>query len=217
MKYKIKRKKRTIKVTYICLILLVIIVLMSTSYSLWQTNLYINGTVDINYVEPELPVELVDQGNGRFSTNTSFTIGEGILADYDIFTVSGDTNNGNTVTTNIVNAGKPSWIIAWMYPDTVTVTVTMSIQNNSGFTFTEGRLEGENNVNEEYDPNNRITPASANLSTTTVQNGESVTLTAEVTFDTKNNITVGSYVNYKISFLCDGARRYYNYRIQVSG
>ena len=215
MKYKIKRKKRTIKVSYVCLILLVILVLMSTSYSLWQTNLYINGTVDINYIEPELPVEVVTQGD-RFSTNTSFQIG-GNLINYNIFTVNGDENDGNTVTTNIVNADKPNWIIAWMYQDTVTVTFTMTIQNHSGFTFTEGRLEGENNVNEEYDPDNRITPASANLSTTTVQNGENVTLTAEITFATKENITMGSYVNYKISFLCDGARRYYNYKILISG
>ena len=104
-------------------------------------------------------------------------------------------------------------IIAWMYPDTVTVTFTITMQNHSGFTFTDGQV----NLYDEYDPNNRITPVSANLSTTVVENGDNVTLTAEVTFDTKNNIAAGSYVSYKISFLCDGARKYYNYKILVNG
>lgn len=208
MNYKIKRKKRTIKVSYICLILLVIIVLMSTSYSLWQKNLYIQGTVDINYLEPELAVEVVkpDSNSDRLSTNTSF-VSVGVL--YRVFEVLGDEyENNNTVVTKLENANKVLWIGSFNKD----VTFTFTIQNISGFIFTDGNV-----MVEEYDPDGRINPTNATLSTTTVNNGDSVTLTAEVTFDAKNDITVGSYVNYKISFLCDGARRYYNYKILISG
>ena len=92
----------------------------------------------------------------------------------------------------------------------------MTIQNNSGNTFTDAEIQVE-----EYDPSNRINPTSTNvndlLSTTIVTNGNSVTLAAEIRFTATDDVTVGSYVNYKISFLCDGVRRYYNYQILISG
>lgn len=207
MKYKIKRKKRTIKVSYVCLILLVILVLMSTSYSLWQTNLYINGTVTGKYVEPELPVDIVRPSNDRLTTNTNLTGG---LFGVSVFRFESDTVEGNTVVTRITNGDK-TWLT-----QTITVTFSMTIQNNSGNTFTDAQIQVE-----EYDPSNRINPTSTNvndlLSTTTVTNGNSVTLAAEIRFNATDDITVGSYVNYKISFLCDGVRRYYNYQILISG
>lgn len=208
MNYKIKRKKRTIKVSYICLILLVIIVLMSTSYSLWQKNLYIQGTVDINYLEPELAVEVVkpDSNSDRLSTNTSF-VSVGIL--YRVFEVLGDEyENNNTVVTKLENANK----VLWVGPYNKDVTFTFTIQNNSGSTYTDGIVSVD-----EYDPDERIDPTSNSLSTTFLQSGQSVTLTADITFDAKEDITIGSYINYKISFICDGVKRYYNYKILVSG
>ncbi len=207
MKYKIKRKKTTIKVSYICLILLVIIVLMSTSYSLWQKNLYINGTVTGEYVEPELPVDIVRPSNDRLTTNTNLTGG---LFGVSVFRFESDTIDGNTVVTRITNGDK-TWLT-----QTITVTFSMTIQNNSGNTFTDAEIQVE-----EYDPSNRINPTSTNvndlLSTTIVTNGNSVTLAAEIRFTATDDVTVGSYVNYKISFLCDGVRRYYNYQILISG
>lgn len=207
MKYKIKRKKTTIKVSYICLTLLVIIVLMSTSYSLWQKNLYINGTVTGEYVEPELPVDIVRPSNDRLTTNTNLTGG---LFGVSVFRFESDTIDGNTVVTRITNGDK-TWLT-----QTITVTFSMTIQNNSGNTFTDAEIQVE-----EYDPSNRINPTSTNvndlLSTTIVTNGNSVTLAAEIRFTATDDVTVGSYVNYKISFLCDGVRRYYNYQILISG
>ena len=207
MKYKIKRKKTTIKVSYICLTLLVIIVLMSTSYSLWQKNLYINGTVTGKYVEPELPVDIVRPSNDRLTTNTNLTGG---LFGVSVFRFESDTIDGNTVVTRITNGDK-TWLT-----QTITVTFSMTIQNNSGNTFTDAEIQVE-----EYDPSNRINPTSTNvndlLSTTIVTNGNSVTLAAEIRFTATDDVTVGSYVNYKISFLCDGVRRYYNYQILISG
>ncbi len=218
MKYKIKRRKKAFKTWYILLILLIIIILMSTSYSLWQTNLYINGTIVGEYLEPELPIEIVkpDNNSDRLSTNTSFEV-SGLFTNFDIFTVDKDVQEGNTVTTQIVNANKADGILGIISSRTVNVTISFTIQNNSEYTFTDGMLEGDNNVYMEEDSGNLITPQSASLSTTTVRSGESVTLTAQITFNTKQDTPVGSYVSYKISFLCNGAKRYYNYKILVTG
>ena len=209
MKYKVKRKKKTIKVSYICLILIVILVLMSTSYSLWQTNLYINGTVTGEYTEPELPVDIVRPSEDRLTTNTSLR--GGILDAYEIFTFQEDIQENNTVTTEIVNGQKVIFV-----QNTIDVTFSLTLQNTSGSTFTDPTIEIE-----EYDPSERMNPTSTDvngvLSATVVENGESVTLSVEIEFEARRDVTVGSYVNYKIGFLCDGIRRYYNYRILISG
>lgn len=202
MKYKIKRKKKTFKAWYILFILIIIIILMSTSYSLWTTNLYINGTVVGEYSEPELPVDIVSPGGDRLTTNTDLTGG---WFGVSVFRFDSDTIEGNTVTTSITN-GTKTWLT-----ETITVTFSMTIQNNSEYDFTDGAVEIE-----EYDPSNRINPSSQELSTTFVQTGDSVTLEVELRFEARYDITPGSYVNYKISFMCNGARRYYNYRILIS-
>ena len=169
---------------------------MSTSYSLWQKNLYNNGTVTGEYVEPELPVDIVRPSNDRLTTNTNLTGG---LFGVSVFRFESDTIDGNTVVTRITNGDK-TWLT-----QTITVTFSMTIQNNSGNTFTDAEIQVE-----EYDPSNRINPTSTNvndlLSTTIVTNGNSVTLAAEIRFTATDDVTVGSYVNYKISFLCDGVR-----------
>lgn len=207
MKYKVKRKKKTIKVSYIFLILIVILVLMSTSYSLWQTDLYINGTVTGDYTEPELPVDIVRPSADRLTTNTSLNGG---LFNVSVFEFESDTIEGNTITTQIQN-GTKTWLT-----QTIDITFSITLQNNSDYTFTDPTIEIE-----EYDPNGRINPRSTDanslLSATVVENGESVTLSVEIRFEARRDIAVGSYVNYKIGFLCNGARRYYNYKILISG
>lgn len=209
MKYKIKikRKRKTIKVIHILIILCIILVLTGTGYSLWNTDLTVSWTVTSNYVEPGLSVDVVrpDSDSDRLSTNTSFT-SVGIL--YRVFNVLGDEYEGtNTVVTKLENANK----VLWVGPYNKDVTFTFTIQNNSGSTYTDGIVSVD-----EYDPDERIDPTSNSLSTTFLQSGQSVTLTADITFDAKNDITVGSYINYKISFICDGVRRYYNYKILIS-
>ncbi len=206
MKYKIKRKKKTFKAWYILFILITIIILMSTSYSLWQTQLNIYGTVVGEYTEPELPVNIVSPGGDRLTTNSDLT---GVLFGVDVFRFESDTAEGNTVTTSISNGFK-TWLTR-----TINISFSLTVQNNSGSTYTDGNVEIE-----EYDPSNRMNPTSQSaselLSATIVQSGDSVTLTAEISFEARYNVTAGSYVNYKISFLCDGITRYYNYRILIS-
>lgn len=58
MKYKVRRKK-VFKTWYIFAILIVILVVISTSYALWSTTLYINGTVTGTNKQTEIPVTLI--------------------------------------------------------------------------------------------------------------------------------------------------------------
>ena len=208
MKYKIKRKNKTFKSWYMVLILIIIIILMSTSYSLWQTNLYINGTVVGEYTEPSLEVDIIKPSSDRFATNSDLTGG---WFGVSVFRFDRDEfDENNTITTYIQNGDK-TWLT-----QTITISFSITIQNNSGSTYTGAQVEIE-----EKDSNNRITPTSTDvndlLSTTEIQSGDSVTLTAEIRFEARRDITVGDYVNYKISFLCDGVRKYFNYRIEISG
>ena len=207
MKYKIKikRKKKPLKSIYIVFILIIILTCIGTSYSIFTRTLYINGTVVGSYEDFPLPdtEPVVPQNNpDRLSTNTNMTGG---LLNVQVFThVEDEQESYNTIVTKIRN-GTKTWIT-----NTIDITFSMSIKNNSSFDFTNGRVEVT-----EYDPSNYITSRSQTISPTTVTSGNTTTLTAVIRFAARNNIPVGSYVNYKISFNCEGQTRYYNYKVLI--
>lgn len=205
MKYKIKRRKKTVKVIYIIIVFVIVIILMSTAYSLWQTDLYINGTVIGEYVEPELNVDIVKPSSDRLTTNSDLTGGS---FNVNVFDFEGDEIDGNTVVTKLRNDTK-TWITK-----TIDITFSVTLQNNSGSTYADPQIQIE-----EYDTQDRINPTSTNvtdiLSTTTVTSGSNVTVTAKISFEARYAIIGGSYINYKVSFLCNDVRRYYNYKILI--
>lgn len=203
MKYRIRRKKKPLKSTYILLVVIIILFFISTSYSLFNKTLYINGTVTGDYTEPTLPGSEVVQDGDRLSTNTSLSGG---LFNVNVFTHVEDVIEGNnTVVTKIKNGNK-TWITSQ-----ISVDFSMSIKNNSNMQYTDGKVEVE-----EYDPGSTITPNTSTLTMTTVPAGETVTLNCNVTFRANTNTTVGSYINYKISFVCNGVTKYFNYKVLVS-
>lgn len=61
MKYKIRKRNKTFKTWYIFIILVVILILISTSYALWSSELYINGTVTGEKQINEIPVTLIPE------------------------------------------------------------------------------------------------------------------------------------------------------------
>ena len=200
-KFKIPRKHRYFSSKIIGITLLVSICMIGVGYATWSTDLEINGVVTGAYEEPALEVEVVPNGD-RLSANTEFNAG---LFNVDVFHFVGDSYDGkNTVVTSISNAYK-TWITS-----STTVTFNFSIKNNSGRQYTNGNV-----VVSEYDPDGRITPNSQSLSLTTVASGETTTLTAEVKFDAKNDLTIGSYIQFDISYDVDGVKRYYHYKVLV--
>ena len=72
-KYKVKKRKMPIKTVYIFIIILVICVAMATGYSIFSTELKINGTAIAKLVEQEIvvpPKGQDDNGVDRFSAST---------------------------------------------------------------------------------------------------------------------------------------------------
>ena len=132
-KFKIKRKKgRVANISLVLFTLVLIITLITISYARWTATLTIEGTAIAK--EPELPVEPVKPStdSDRFSTNTSFQAG---WLNREVFKVVEDTVEGNVITTKLANGSKTSFITP-----TMTATFTLTIQNNSGSTYTDGTV-----------------------------------------------------------------------------
>lgn len=206
-KIRIKRKKSSvINFSIVIIIFIIVLVSLTTAYSLLSSNLTIVGTVEGK--EPVLPVTPVkpDESSDRYSTNTT------IEANWMGFTqetlkVVGDTVEGNVITTKLANAGTT------IFERTVKATFTLTIQNNSDETYTDGTITYEEN-----DTGNKMELTSQTLSATTLTSGSTTTLTCVVTFSgTNSSVPVGSYILYKIAFnSSSGQTKYYYYKILIS-
>lgn len=204
-KFKIKRKKgRVANISLVLFTLVLIITLITISYARWTATLTIEGTAIAK--EPELPVEPVKPStdSDRFTTNTSFQAG---WLNREVFKVVEDTVEGNVITTKLANGSKTSFITP-----TMTATFTLTIQNNSGSTYTDGTVTYTKEDLQGY-----ITPSTPTLSKQTISSGESTTLTCKVQFKANANINVGSYIQYKIEFTSsNGQKQSYYYKILIS-
>lgn len=208
-KAKIKRKNkgRVISVYAIMASIIIIVILVSTAYALWSSNLNINGTVDVNYVEPQLAFTPTQPSSERYTTNTSFQTKWGWfgVAKVTIFNISGDSYENNIVTTNLVNNGT-SWAVS-----TISVTFTITLQNTSDTTYTDGKVTTREEDTSEY-----ITPTKQTLSNTTVASGGTTKLTAVITLQADAATPTGSYEDYKICFKVNEVPRYFHYKILVA-
>lgn len=198
----VRKKKNTVSVKIITIIMIILFLIISVSYAVLTTDLVIDGNVTLKYVEPELEIVPVSKGSNRFSTNTKLTAG---WFNYEIFSIIGDTYDGNTVITNLKNGTK-----TFLTASTIAITFTVTLTNDSEYQLTNGAIKVE-----ELDSKNYIQPNSQTLSKTTLNNGDTTTLTAKITFNARNKITIGDYVNYKISYICNGIKRYFNYKVLI--
>ncbi len=209
-KYKIRKKRKVVSVKMLVLILIIILFSISIGYSRFSTLLTIRGAVIGKKHEPDLEAEIVPPpgggtagGHDRLSTNTSFSAG---LLNFNYLSVKEDVfEEPNTIITKLKNENLT------IFKDTATCTFTLSIQNNSGYTWRNGTYTVEkNNVS------NYCAYKSSSLSKTTVENGETVTLTMVIDFtDTRRRITAGQYFMTKFAFECNGITRYYNYKVII--
>lgn len=63
-KYKRRRKKN--KTLLVGIILISVLILIGTGYSLWSENLYIEGTANINYKEPKIDRVTINKTDGEY-------------------------------------------------------------------------------------------------------------------------------------------------------
>lgn len=191
MKNKIRRRKGILNKWYILLVLLVILIFISSSYALWSTRLYINGTVIGKKEAPELPVEIPSQGtdsNGvnRYTSNTKLT-----FLVWEIYRVVSEEYTGNTITTTIKHLLKQSY--SW---SSITPTITLTIPNNTSSTFTDGKIE----LIDSKDTNNVFQNLSYKVSSTTINAGGTADVTISGTLKGNLNVANNTYYNFAITY-----------------
>ncbi len=202
-KFKFKKKNKIASIPLTLVVFILIILLIAISYAKWESTLIVEGNVIGK--ESELPVDPVkpSEDSDRFTTNTSLTAG---AFGYQVFTLVGDTVEGNVITTKLANGSK-TWLTTNM-----TATFSLTIQNNSGTTYTDGNVTYEKEDSQGY-----INPQSQTLSSATITSGQTTTLECKVKLRANSNINVGSYVLYKIEFATStGKKQYYYYKILIS-
>lgn len=206
MKYKVKRKRKQLKQWYLFAILAVILVCISTSYALWGTSLYINGTVTGEKEEPSLPIEVPSVGtdeNGvtRYSANTSMT-----ALGVTIYEVVAETYEDNIITTTIQH--KYSQSTTYFNPN---VTITLTIPNNSSSDFTDGKIE----IIEQQDSNSIVQNLQYSLSNTTLLTGETTTVTISCKLKGNKDVADNTHYNFAISYTVGDARCYFYYNLII--
>lgn len=206
MRNKIKRKRRILNKWYILLILLVILIFISSSYSLWSTRLYINGTVIGKKEAPELPVEIPSQGtdsNGvnRYTSNTNLT-----FVFWEIYRVVAEEYTGNTITTTIKHILKQQY--SW---SSVSPTITLTIPNNTSSTFTDGKIE----LIDSKDTNNVFQNVSYNVSSTTIDAGGTTDVTISGTLKGNLDVADNTYYNFAITYKIGDTEYVFYYNIII--
>lgn len=205
MKIKIRRKKKALSKWYICIFLLIILIFSSIAYSLWSTDLYIYGQVSGEYSEePDLPVEIPSQGEDSNGVNR-FTSSSNITAlGQEIYRVTLEEYEGNTITTTIQHIYKQS--TSWFYP---TATITLTIPNDNSLDLTDGTIE----LTESNDPNSIFQNVTYTLSDTTITAGG--TTTATISGKLRGNQTVGdnTYYKFTINYNIGNVKFYFYYTI----
>lgn len=203
-KYRIKKRKKTIKVSYIFLIILITCILMATGYSRFSTELNVHGTVTVT---PKTDIEIPSVGedeNGvtRFTGTSKFN---SPTLKKEVFRVTSETAEGNVITTNLQTINT-TWFGIALAAD---AEITLTIQNNSGYTFTNGQIDLIESNNTEV-----MTGGAQTLDKTTVENGGSAVATITGRMYGKY-VTEGTYYKYQIQFDVNGTTQYFYYILNV--
>ena len=178
---------------------------MATGYSIFKSELIINGTVNIT---PKVDIEIPEVGedeNGvtRFTGDSSFN---SPLLGREVFRVIEETAEGNTITT-MLQAINTTFLGIKLVAN---AEITLTIENNSGKTFSNGSIE----IVEYMDSGEAVTNENHTLSKTTVENGD--TAVATITGDMYSaNVVTGTYYKYVISFDVNGITEKYYYILNM--
>lgn len=211
MKYKVRRKK-VFKTWYIFAILIVILVVISTSYALWSTTLYINGTVMGTYEVPKLPVEIPSQGTdshgvNRYTSSVDMKINLGFMQREAYIVQNEEYNKSeNKITTTI----KQNYVQSFL-KNTVTAQITLQIPNNTSSDFINGQIT----LTESNDTAGILSGSwTASLSNNNmISAGEEATATIEGSLKAYKTVANNTYYNFTISYEVDGVTYYFYYNL----
>ena len=202
--YKIKKRRKQISTISFMVVMLIIITTISIAFSLWSSELVINGKVVVGYKEPDLPVEIPSTGTTdgitRYTVNTKLT-----WALTTIFKVEDETYEGNTITTSLRCVYKQLLDSSFIEPE-----ITLTIPNNTTDTFTNGRLT----LYEYNDTAGTVTDRSETLSSTTIAPSGTATVKIKCTLSSKS-IDDNTYYHYKIAYDVGEKTCYFKYILRV--
>jgi hypothetical protein len=207
-KYKFRKQKKQIKTVYIFIIILVICTTIATGYSIFNTELKINGTAILKTPAVITPPDtVVDENNvTRFTSDAKFTTP---TLGITMFKVESEEYDGiNTITTNLRTMNNQS---IFGRPYEASSNITLNITNNSGQTFKNGTI----NVIDYSDTKTAFGSRSQILSSTTVEDGSEVTITITGKMYGAY-VTEGTFYKYEVSFdLEDGSKQYFYYILNI--
>lgn len=207
MKIKIRRRRKTFKVWYLLVVLIVILIFISSSYALWNTKLYINGNVSFTYTEPQLPVEIPSQGTDANGVNRFTTGGQFKFWNQDFYKVVDETYSDNIITTTLQENYKQI-----LLQNSVSADITLTIPNNTSSDFTDGTIE----LIEQNDTNGVLNGSfSTTLSSTTISAGETATATITGSLKGYVNVATNTYYNFAISYKIGETRYYFYYNLII--
>lgn len=210
MRYRKKNRKKPIKTIYIFLLFVIFLIMLSISYSLWSTTLVIDGTAQLKYIEPQLPVEISpkgtdENGNNRYTTNTSMA--PALLGD--VYKFVSDEYEGNTITTTIKHTRKLSSFLAFF--TNLSPTFTIEIPNNTSKDFSNGKIE----LIDSKDTNNILSKLNYKLSSDAISAGETAKVTVTGTLATSKDVATNTYYKFAISYKINEAEYYFYYTLVI--
>ena len=190
-----------IKTMYIFLMILVISITMATGYSLFSTELTINGAVTLT---PELEIEVPSQGtdeNGvdRFTANPTV---ENLLG-MELLRVVDEQAVGNSITTTMQVVSTLSFFGS-------SLEINLEIKNGSKNTFTNGTIT----LLESSDTGGALTSRTQTISAATVEPGAITTATVGGTVRV-GNIEAGTYYKYRILFDTSEGEKVFYYTLKL--
>ena len=209
MRINVKRRKHyALNKWYIVIILIIVLFLISTSYSLWSSQLYIEGNVSGEYEPPLLPVD-VEMVNNNDYIDLIFGDDNGWNIIGSIYVFEGDSfdSNTNTLTTTI-DKQRDSIIVN---PD-IDFDITFTIQNNTDSMFTNGNIQ----LVEYNDPGNITNGNNINCSigSSTISSGGSTEINLSGIFKGQGDVN-NTHFDFQITYDIDGVTHYFYYNIVV--
>ena len=178
-----KTRRKQISAKFIIFVLILVLMLIGSGYSLYTSNLYINGNVTLKYNEPKLEnIEIATSSGQYFSLSSSgaWFLGASISSsstfDDDTFGVKGT--------------------ISYSGLSTLTVTLKTTFTNKNSSSLTNGQIE--------VAENSGFTTNGESVDTTVASQANG---TVEIKLKSVTRSTSGT-IKYKISYEIDGTVKY---------
>lgn len=178
MKTKIRRRKKSINNWFIFIILVVMLVLISSSYALWNTTLYIKGTVS-GKVATKMPITIIPQeGTDQYVVNAFAS---------NLATISSQYLENNVLVVNytiLATQGTPR-----------NAVMKLNFINSNEFQMTNGTATYELSGSTSFFQN----PPSV-TTTETINVGETGTVTLTIPRAKFNMVSAGVTCNVKVTY-----------------